>query len=149
MRRPHQPAISAHCCAAPATSPVCPPICREANAVIAAATLTSTGFPDGRDETVEPLIQRVGAYCPASGSAFDCGLDFDDGGRREEKRVLNGSRPSAENCPFAVGPGPGFGRPARVRPYTGRAMCDHILPSAAAPAEPCDHISPERRYERR
>jgi hypothetical protein len=24
----------------------------------------------------------------ASGNAFDCGLDFDDGGRREEKRVL-------------------------------------------------------------
>jgi hypothetical protein len=41
------------------------------------------------------------------------------------------------------------GRPARVRPYTGIAMCDHIFPSAAAPAEPCDHISPERRYERR
>ena len=35
MRRPHQPATSAHCCAAPATSPVCPPICREAKAVIA------------------------------------------------------------------------------------------------------------------
>ena len=41
---------------------------------------------EGRDETVEPLIQRVGAYCPASGNALDCGLDFDDGGRREEKR---------------------------------------------------------------
>ena len=46
----------------------------------------------------------------------------------------HGSRPSAENCPFAVGPGPGFGRPARVRPYTGRAMCDEPQRVVALPA---------------
>src|SRR5271157_6499334 len=43
---------------------------------------------EGRGETVEPLFQRVGAYCLASGYSSDCRLDFDDGGRREEKRVL-------------------------------------------------------------
>ena len=32
MRSPHQAAISPHCCAAPATSPVCPPIARRARA---------------------------------------------------------------------------------------------------------------------
>jgi len=48
---------------------------------------------EGRDETVEPLIQRVGAYCLASGYSSDCRLDFDDGGRREEKRVLVGLNP--------------------------------------------------------
>ena len=47
---------------------------------------------EGRDETVEPLV-RVGAYCPASGYSSDCRLDFDDGGRREEKRVLVGLNP--------------------------------------------------------
>src|SRR5271166_6447178 len=63
-------------------------------------------------------------------------------GRPESPRPgRHGSRPSAENCPFAVGPAPGSGWPARVRPYIGRAMCDHIFPSAAAPAEPCDHFS--------
>src|SRR5271157_2266471 len=41
----------------------------------------------------EPLIQRVGAYCLASGYSSDCRLDFDDGGRREEKRVLVGLNP--------------------------------------------------------
>ncbi len=34
MRSPHQAAISPHCCAAPATSPVCPPIARRANATM-------------------------------------------------------------------------------------------------------------------
>ena len=63
---------------------------------------------EGRDETVEPLIPSVGAYCPASGYSSDCRLDFDDGGRREEKRVLVGLNPDLENCPFAVGPAPGF-----------------------------------------
>ena len=37
MRRPHQAAISANCCAAPATSPVWPPIARRASATIANA----------------------------------------------------------------------------------------------------------------
>ena len=37
MRSPHQAAISPHCCAAPATSPVCPPMARRAKATTAKA----------------------------------------------------------------------------------------------------------------
>jgi len=40
-------------------------------------------------------------------------------------------------------------RPAGMRPYTRKTKCDNIFPSAAAPAGPCDHISPERRHRRR
>ncbi len=39
------------------------------------------------------LSKRVGAYCVASGYSSDCRLDFDDGGHREEKRVLVGLNP--------------------------------------------------------
>ena len=51
----------------------------------------------------EPLIQRVGAFCLASGYSSDCRLDFDGGGRREEKRVLVGlSWPGAKLLNRAV-----------------------------------------------
>jgi hypothetical protein len=71
---------------------------------------------EGRDETVEPLIQRVGAYCPAGGNAFDCGLDFDDGGRREEKRVLMGLDPAPKTVRSPL---------ARGQALAGQPECDN------------------------
>src|SRR5271167_4748870 len=74
------------------------------------ATFTSTGWITWPKVATRPSshLSSVGAYCLASGYSSDCRLDFDDGGRREEKRVLVGLKSSVESCPFAVGPAPGF-----------------------------------------
>ena len=48
-----------------------------------------------RDETVEPLIQRVGAYCLAGGYSSDCRLDF---GRWRPPRGKAGPRGSQIQC---------------------------------------------------
>ena len=59
------------------------------------ATFTSTGWIIWPKVATRPSshLSSVGAYCPASGYSSDCRLDFDDGGRREEKRVLVGLNP--------------------------------------------------------
>ena len=41
-----------------------------------------------RDESVEPLGQRVDAFSSARVDSFDCGLNFVDGGCREEDGVF-------------------------------------------------------------
>ena len=59
------------------------------------ATFTSAGWITWPKVATRPSshLSSVGANCLASGYSSDCRLDFDDGGRREEKRVLVGLNP--------------------------------------------------------
>ena len=61
------------------------------------ATFTSTGWITWPKVATRPSshLTSVGAYCLASGYS-DRRLDFDDGGRREEKRVLMGLNPGSK-----------------------------------------------------
>ena len=61
------------------------------------ATFTSTGWITWPKVAtrLSSHLSSVGAYCLASGYS-DRRLDFDDGGRREEKRVLVGLNPGSK-----------------------------------------------------
>src|SRR5208337_2269552 len=53
-----------------------------------------------RDESVEPLGQRVGAFSLARGDSFDCNLNSADGGPREEEGVFIGLDPLSKAVGF-------------------------------------------------
>ena len=68
---------------------------RRMSSPVRMAAFTPTGWITWPKVATRPSshLSSVGAYCLASGYSSDCRLDFDDGGRREEMRVLVGLNP--------------------------------------------------------
>jgi hypothetical protein len=56
--------------------------------------------PEGCNESVKPLMQRVSPFRIAMANFFDDGFDLDQGGRREEQGVLMSLDPASEGASF-------------------------------------------------
>jgi hypothetical protein len=56
--------------------------------------------PEGCNESVKPLMQRVSPFRIAMANFFDDAFDFDQGGRREERGVLMSLVQLRRGAPF-------------------------------------------------
>ena len=48
---------------------------------------------EGRDETIEPVVQGVGAFGLSGAGSLNCGLELDERGRRQKNGILVGLDP--------------------------------------------------------